>query len=226
MHAYRLTTRACLRVVPLLMILMLTACGAGSSSPEAAKDAAGDKDGMKLAYGISFKVPQGWKVDGMVTAEQASTAVLDQRVAAGERVMLASLNRPADTPEGKNGIAAIFLVDASKDFPPQAQAAAFTPADLSKYADAILARDKEEAKKAKGQSNLLSWTVEKSQNNGMLTLTHKGTAKRPDGKLEIYDVNIYLSNGKGIGVKTLTESSVPGNQEQVRAFVDSIRIAR
>ena len=226
MNLHRLTSRVSSRFFLLMFVLALSACGGGTTSPEGSKKAAPDKNAPTLAYGVSFTIPQGWEVDGMVTPEQATTSVLEQRVAAGERVMLASLHRPSNTPEGKNGIAAIFLVDAAKDFPPQAQAAAFTPEDLQKYSQAILARDKEEAKRAKGQSNLLTWAVEKSQSNGMLTLTHKGMAKRPDGKLEIYDVNIYLNNGKGIGVKTLTDPDVPGNQDQVRAFVDSIRVAR
>ncbi len=228
MSAHRTVSSRCSRFffLPacLTLTLALAACGGGSTSPEASKK--DDPSAMKLAYGVSFRVPQGWKIDGMVTPEQATPAVLDQRADSGEPVMLVSLHRPADTPEGKNGIAAIFLVDAGRGFPPKDQAAAFTPEDLQKYAEAILARDKEDARKSKGQSNLLNWTVNKSQTDGRLTLTHKGMAKRPDGKLEIYDVNIYLDNGKGIGVKTLTDPDVPGNADQVRAFVDSIRIAR
>ncbi len=227
MNAYRPFARLCLRAAPLMLVLALTACGGGSKSASPDESKAAPAPGtVKLAYGISFQVPEGWQIDGMITPDQATNAVLDQRVAAGERVMLASLYRPASTPEGKNGIAAIFLVDASKEFPPQAQAQAFTPDDLQNYANAILNRDKEEAKKAKAQSNLLSWNVTKSIRDGMLTLTHKGEARRPDGKLAIYDVNIYLSNGKGVGLKTLTDPAVPGNQQQVDTFVNSVRVSR
>ena len=229
MNNFRLTSRVCLRVIPLMLVLALTACGGGSAKPKKTEEKprvekpAEDPNAIKLAYGVSFRVPEGWKIDSMISPDQATPAVLEQRVAAGERVPLVTLHRPADTPEGKNGIAAIFLVDADRDVFPRRELQGATPEGLQQVAQNFLKRDKEQARQAKAESNLLSWQLIKGEKDGKLTLTNLGDAKRPGGRLKIYDITMYLESGKGIGVKTLTDPAIPGNDAQLKDFVDSVR---
>ncbi len=180
----------------------------------------------ELAYGVSIAVPPGWAIDESSPSAETAKASLDARAAKGERIVLFSMNRPSSNPEGRDALVALFLVDSTRVFQPEEATATLMPDDLERYGEAILARDKEAARLNKTQSNLLTWTVSKGQIDGNLTLIHKGTAKGPNGILDLYDINVYLPNGKGLALKSVSDPGVPGTSELMSALVASLHIRK
>ena len=213
------STKKLIRLLSLLCLAFaLASCatgtGPGGSSAKSTK---------QLAYGISVQVPDGWAVDSNVAPEQATKADLETR-AAKEPVLLLSMHRSSGTAEGKDAILMLFLVDATRDFVPQDQAAALTQQELDKYAQVILNRAKEAAKRQKTASPLLDWKVSKTRINGNLALVHQGAENRQGGKLLRYDANIYLPGGKGVGIKTLSDMETPGTEAAINGIINSIQV--
>ena len=202
------------------LALLLPACAptqSGSSSPSGGKT-------QQLAYGVSIFVPDGWIVESAILPEAATNAELDARVANGERIILFSMHRPSSDPVGRNAIAGLFLVDSERNFPPEERSAHLTQEDLERYGQAILARDREIAERNQSQSNLRSWQVSKTLMGNKLTLVHRGTAQGRGGVLNLYDVNMYLPNKKGLALKTMSDPSIPGTEQIIEAIISSLHV--
>jgi hypothetical protein len=208
--------------LPAFCCLILSACVPSQSGSHGTAATPGFS-ARQLAYGVSIAAPDGWVVENSILPEAADRAALDARVDRGERVLLFSMYHPAPGPEGKNAIVALFLVDASRNFPPEDRAAQLTPDDLERYGQAILARDREAAARNNSESNLLSWEVSRARIDNKFALVHHGTARGPNGTLNLHDVNMYLPGGKGLALKSMSDASAPAAGQPINTVVNSLR---
>lgn len=210
---------------PMLLVLACLALFLPACAPKSGpQGSAADGKTQQLAYGVSITVPSGWVVESAIKPGDASKEALDTRVTAGERIILLSMHRPATGPEGKDAIIALFLVDSARNFQPEDRSAHLTQEELERYGQAILARDREVAAQNNARSNLLSWKVAKTLMDNKLTLVHRGTAQGPQGVLNLCDVNMYLPNGKGLALKSMSDPRVPGTEQIIDSTINSLRV--
>lgn len=231
------------------MMAFLAACGAkdtepgdmGDGSDQAASEVQAPDGGTQsggavqtspagnkreLVYGITVQLPEGWMIGSSADVGVADDKKVKDHIAKGERIGILDIYRTnKDGSKEPTGRISMYLVDASKNFMPEAEASRLTPEACEQFGKMLMQREHEMAASKKAKSPILDWKLFRESINGKLALVHQGLAGTPTGKVNIVNADIYLPNGVGLAVKSAANAE-PGTEQVLRNFIRSIQIAR
>ena len=226
------TRRIVLLLCCLGLLVGLVSCTAASKTgaPTAEQKATPDvvSATRPLVYGISVVIPQGWVVDSSADKGVADKAEIDAHLGKGERVGILNLFRPKEnsTNMANGQILLALLSRTGNAFLPEADVKNATPSDLANFSQAMVERERELAATQKRGSTVLEWKIEKTQVGGNMALVQKGKIKHPEGVAIQYNVDVYLPNNVGLMIRSMADESVPGTEEVLRSFIQSITIGQ
>jgi len=221
------------RLLPILLcclVLTLAACATPGPDGGAAKQTAGHtatqaaKPGEQLlAYGVSLTLPSTWKVAGKIVPEAASKASLDSRRRNGERIALLESSGPAGA-RGIESVLMVFLVNEQGTFLPRVHAEKMTADELRNVAKDIVRREHISAKQQKTTSGLVDIQFTRETINGKLAIFQRTLVMGRDSKpVLLMDWDIFLPDGAGIKIRTVSDPDNPGSAEQVIGIANTLR---
>jgi len=212
------------------LCLALSACATTGdpketdSGPKAAAQPAQSGLSLSLVHGVRTTLPEGWVVNASMDAGSKSGAEIEQLLKGDKPVQILSAHRVDSTGQSATGRVVFALVDATKSFIPQQDAATLPPQEFAKYAKAVLDREKQLAAKAKTEGGVLEYSLERQTISGKLALVHKILSKRPGGVIRAYDLNLYLPGGKGLIVRTMGFQEYPNNDAELMGILRSTSV--
>jgi len=220
------------RLLPVLLCclaLALAACATTDPSSGAGKQPAGQatkqapKPGEQfLAYDASLTLPPTWKVTGKIAPEAASKASLDSRRRNGERIALLEATGPA----GMRGIESalmVFLVNEHGTFMPRVHAEKMTADELRSLARDIVQREQASARRQNATSGLIDIQFTRETVNGNLAIFQRTLVMGLDAKpVLLMDWDIFLPDGAGIKIRTVSDPENPGSAEQVISIANTL----
>lgn len=205
--------------------LSLAVAGCASTGTKKSETPSTPMTSKDLVYGITLSIPDGWGVPGSAAKGLATNEVIDNAIKKGNRVPVIDMFHPADTAEDMDARMGLFLVDATKNFMPQAGVSQMTEQDFAEIAKNILEGEREQAAREKKQSNMLEWKVYRSTIAGHLAVVQEGRGKKPTGgEMLIYYADIYLPNNKGLAIRGMSDANAPSNMAVIKSVVSSVVI--
>ena len=207
----------------LCLVLALSACQSTKGAGQKTAAAPTNPNEKQLAYGVSVTLPASWKVPGSMGPE-VTKASLDGRRGGGERILiLETLGSPSA--RGLESMIGMFIVSQEGNFMPRDYAEKLQPEEFVAMARDLLKREKDQAKKNKQQSGLLDLQLSRDNIGGLLAITQNMLIAGPDGKpVRLMNWDIYLPDGAGVAVKTVSDPEAPGAETEVINTVRSIRV--
>jgi hypothetical protein len=222
MHSHRAPKRL-LPVLLCCLALAFAACVPKSPDSDVARQPS--KSGEQLlAYGVSVVVPPSWNITGKMAPEAASKASLDSRRQNGERIALIETVGPAGS-RGVESLLVAFLVSEQDIFMPRAHAETIPQEDLNRLAKDLVQREHASAKKMRTQSGVIDVQLSRQTINGNLAIVQHMLIMGPDAKpVLLLNWDIYLPNGAGLNVRTVSDPDNSGSEVQIIGIVNTLRV--
>jgi hypothetical protein len=219
------------RLLPVLLCclaLALAACATttapGGSVAKQAPSQPPKPGDQLLAYGVSLTLPPTWKVTGKIAPEAASKASLDSRRRNGERIALLETTGPAGM-RGIESVLMVFLVNEQGTFMPRAHAEKISADELSRLARDIVQREHASARQQKTTSGLIDIQFTRETVNGNMAIFQRTLVMGLDARpVQLMDWDIFLSDGAGIKIRTVSDPENPGSVEQVISIASTLRV--
>ena len=214
----------------LALCFALSACGSksepqpGDSPAATTTSVAQSGSALSLAHGVRAVLPKGWVVRSSLEEGAKTTAEIEQTLKSGKPVQLLLAHRVDATGQNATGMIALAIVDATKTFIPQQDAATLPPQEFAKYASAVLERERQLAAQSKTESSTTEYALERQTINGKLAVIHKILGKRPGGVMRAYEMNMYLPSGKGLIARCMGFQEYPNNDAELMNFIRSISV--
>jgi hypothetical protein len=228
MHAQRPSSifPLCGRIFGLLFLCILAfalgACVKGGPGADGGQPA--NPNQQLLAYGVSLTKPAPWRVANSVGPQAAPKATLDSRRQGGERILLLEAAGPA-SPRGLESMVGVFLVNEEGTFMPRDYAEKLQPHEFTAMSKDLLDREKAAAKKNKTPSGLLDLQVTRDDIAGKTAISQRMLVAGPDGKpVRLINWDVYLPDGAGLAVKTVSDPEAPGAESEVINMVKTLRV--
>ncbi len=178
----------------------------------------------QLPYGISISMPEDWQVIRAADPSVVTKGQLDSQVAKDEKVVLLEMKRLANNELGMDGTLAVVLLNASKNFPPEAEMRSITQEQLDQIAQNFLRNDQQAAARQNQQSPLISVRVTKTEISGYMALVRRLRGKGKTGEVTALEWYVYLPGGTGMLIRGTGELTSPGIETIFERIANSVKV--
>ena len=222
MHSHRASKRL---LSALLCCLALTLAACATQSPDSGTVRQPLNHGEQLlAYGVSLILPPTWQIADSIAPEAASKASLDSRRQNGERIALIEVAGPAGI-RGVESLLIAFLVNEQDIFMPRVHAERITAEELNRLARDLVQREHASARQQNVRSGLIDVQLTREIINGNMTIFQRMLVMGPDAKpVLLMNWDVFLPNGAGISVRTVSDPENFGSNEQIINIVNTLRV--